>query len=492
MAKGAWLVTQSCNTAALNSRFNLHSIHFLAPAGLGGNDTNSGLTSSAPWVSPNHALKCGDIILALPSNSANPYQNLNFNSGHWGDVTCNSANDVAWLACKTFGTCQLTAAEGPGIYIDRSYWGVQGFNVTATWYGDATHSSGACFTAGPRHAPNATSNSIHHVVFANNIANGCRQGGISTFAIGTMSVDYIGIVGNITYNAAQGTDECYSGISVYKPLASDGNAGTHIYIGGNLSYGNFDPPCAGLYQPDGGDGIILDTLDGVQGYSKTYTQQAVVENNILTGNGARGLEVQNNYYNSPGTYGHAPVFLIGNTVTGNSLATNESTNLCDETQINMGFNIWGWGNLVAGDPQKQTACGGHWTYGFASYDGDSTDHFDWNFIYSAGTPTFVWVDKVWQPNWYPTGVFSFTSNVTGIAPYVVQPTVPGPPDCSKYASVGACIGNTATRFASATANAYGNYGYHAPSPYYVADSYFPTWLCSAHLPDGLVTNHCSP
>ena len=89
------------------------------------------------------------------------------------------------------------------------------------------------------------------------------NGGFSAHNNGTSaSFDYLVIVGNIAYNAAQTSAVCTSGISLYQPKASDTiNSGTHMFIAGNLSYGNRNPdPCAGT-APTDGEGVILDTFD---------------------------------------------------------------------------------------------------------------------------------------------------------------------------------------------------------------------------------------
>ena len=45
-----------------------------------GNDFNSGQSPSAPWLSPNHPLNCGDVIMAAASTS---YSSASFYTGKW-------------------------------------------------------------------------------------------------------------------------------------------------------------------------------------------------------------------------------------------------------------------------------------------------------------------------------------------------------------------------------------------------------------------------
>src|SRR5580704_2654003 len=224
--------------------------YFLATAAGGGSDSNSGLSVGAPWLSPNHAVNCGDTITAAASTS---YVASNFYS--WGTVTCAAGNNVAWLKCATFDACKITVTNANGIAINNNYWGVQGWEV------HASGTTSACFQMRP---PN-TSTSIHHMIFANDVANGCGSTGFVAFNNGAAGIDYIAIVGNIAYNAATNNAFCQSGISVYEPVAHDANSGTHIYVAGNFSYSNLDPnPCNGA-APTDGNGLIFDTWDGSQG-----------------------------------------------------------------------------------------------------------------------------------------------------------------------------------------------------------------------------------
>jgi len=173
--------------------------YYLAPRSAGGSDTNSGLTASEPWLSPNHDVNCGDVIEAAASTD---YDSADFGSGHLGTVTCPSKNNVAWLQCAAFDGCKISS-NNEGIYVDHSYWGVQGWEVTVSGGG-----TGFCFGAAPEWSHPSE---IHHIIFANNVANGCYEGGFSFFNVNTTaSVDYVTVVGNIAYNATRGSAHCYS------------------------------------------------------------------------------------------------------------------------------------------------------------------------------------------------------------------------------------------------------------------------------------------
>src|SRR5579859_1570684 len=123
--------------------------YFISPSG---SDSNNGLSSGTPWLSPNHSLNCGDTISA----AAGTYSSANFQTGHWGTVTCAGNNNVAWLICATFDGCKLSSTTGDAMWIDKSYWGVVGWEATTS-----TTTVGACFHIGPNSNVN-----IHHIIMA--------------------------------------------------------------------------------------------------------------------------------------------------------------------------------------------------------------------------------------------------------------------------------------------------------------------------------------
>ena len=168
--------------------------------------------------------------------------------------------------------------------IQKSYWGIKGWEATTS-----SDKYAACFRV------TSTSGVVHHIIFANDIANGCMGGGFNAYATSASnSVDYITYIGDIAYNAAQGTGACYSGFNVYEPIASDTNTGTHIFEAGNFAWANKDgSPCSGSSTTDG-EGINNDTWDMSQSSGTPYTQQGYVWNNISFLNGGYGIEQENN------------------------------------------------------------------------------------------------------------------------------------------------------------------------------------------------------
>jgi hypothetical protein len=440
--------------------------YYLAPRSEGGSDSNTGLTTSDPWLSPNHDLNCGDIIEAATSSAYDP---ANFGSGKWGTVACPGKNNVAWLQCAKFDSCKISSTT-QGIYVDQSYWGVQGWEVSITGGGD-----GFCFGAAPEWSNPIE---IHHIIFANNVANGCYEGGFSSFNVNTTAgVDYLTIVGNIVYNATQGSAHCYSGIDIFQPIQSDSAAGTHIYVAGNFSYANFDPnPCAGTLPTDG-EGIILDTFDGSEGgMSAPYAAQTVVEDNFLVGNGGRGFEIQNNLAGAQ----HAPIYTRYNTIWGNNTDQYTVDKLCGEVLLLDVANVQIYSNIVAAN--SANGCGGYPLHAFSAYIANASDQVYDNVAYSLNIePEFS----------YDSGAFTYaTTNILGASPSFADTTIPTAPTCSGTANVPVCMANMVSNFTPTNTSALAM-GYQKPASPAVSDPLFPQWLCNVNLPAGLVTMGCS-
>jgi len=434
--------------------------YYLAPASGGGNDSNNGTSASAPWLTPNHAVTCGDTITATASAS---YLAANFQSGHWGTVTCPAGNNVAWLNCATFAACKINSSSGDGIAVTASYWGVQGWEVTTSGV------FAGCFSAKP--PDNATT--VHHIIFANDIANGCSSGGVVSYIMGTGSVDYLAFVGNIVYNGAQDGSYCYSGISIFEPHNVDALPGTHIYIAGNLTYNNVEPnPCAGGIPTDG-EGIILDTFD-----AQPYTGQTVVDNNIAIFNGRAGFETGGRgttsakiYFRHNTAYGNNTDSAINNTACGGDMMFLAGTG--NTSQAEMFFNL--------SRTSAATGCNGSAYYAFFVYRGDGTDNIYNNWGYGVGG------NNTSSSN---SGTFSFgTNNTLGVDPVFANATDPGAPSCGGFTSVPACMATVIANFTPTVAAAKA-YGYQIPLTTAVYDPLFPRWLCNVNLPTGLVTMGC--
>jgi hypothetical protein len=438
--------------------------YYLAPASGGGNDSNSGTSAGSPWLTPNHPVNCGDVILAAASTA---YSQTNFTYGKWGAVACPAGNNVAWLKCVTFDACKMAISSADGFDVDNSYWGIQGFEV------DGTSATGPCFNVYPSKAIN-----IHHVILANNIASGCGLNGFDSGSSGSSGVDYFDVIGNIAQNTAGGSAYCGSGISVYEPVASDSLPGTHIYIGGNFSWANVDGnPCAGG-APTDGEGINLDTFDGNQTGTPMYSQQVVVDNNILVANGGPGLEAFNN---ASGTASFSNIFFRHNTVWGNNTDTNAlvAGYAVGQVLIYQAQNVQVFQNIAVTNAAVGARSNPVYAYWVSTSNG--TTHVYQNVGYSpSGTVNGI----------YNSTGFSYDpSDLFTTNPSFANATIPGVPSCGTFASVTACMATVIANF-TPTAAAAKAFGYQLPSTSQAYDPLFPQWLCNVNLPAGLVTMGC--
>ena len=433
----------------------LATTYYLAPAAARGRDSNNGTSAVTPWLTPNHRVNCGDVILATPGT----YAEENFRSGQWGVVNCSTGNNVAWLKCATFDACKIniSSAGHNAMTPTESYWGIQGWEVTASYI-----SGSQCFEAFP---PDFT-HTVHHIIFANNIANGCGDGGFTTGAsAANVGTDYIAIIGNIAYNAAQDDSNCYSGIDITVPVNSDKHPGTHIYIAGNFVWGNIDPnPCSHTVPTDG-QGINLDTVND---YS--YSGQIVIDNNISVFNGAAGIQSFLNTGRSP----NAKIYIRYNTVYGNQKG-GVNAYPCAEINLNHSLSSAVYSNLVVtGAPTGCLRAISIYALGVTS--GDATDVIYDNFLYSATGNNI-------------SGATGGPGNLTGTNPNFVNPVQPSAPNCGSASSVPNCMATVIANFTPRAA-ASAVYGYQRPLPYSTYDPLFPRWMCNVDLPAGLVTMGC--
>jgi hypothetical protein len=441
-----------------------------------GSDSNSG-TASQPWQTPHHNLKCGDVIQAAKGS----YNGWYFWEGEWGTVT-GTGHCVAELHCTTFDTCIVNTSQNGttgAFWVDQSHWMIDGWEVQGSV---ANSNIVSCFVATPN---TATPANIQDIIFANDIANGCQNGGFIAHNLGgstTISYDYVNFVGDIAFNAAQTGNECDSGIGIYEPIVADYTTGTHIYIAGNFSYGNLDAnPCAGTLpsdKPTDGEGIIIDTLDYSQGGGTPYVAQVGIENNIVVNNGGRGLEVTNNSAGSQNAY----VFFKNNTSWGNERDPNQLYCLGNgELLVNAAKNVQAFNGIYA--TSTADGCTGDAIYGAAVGSGDTSDLIEYSSIYGiGGNNTFV-----------NGGTFTFanqTGNTIGTNPSFANAVAPGAPSCSGYANTVACMAKVISNFKASGSGTSGN-GYQAPTTGSY-DPFFPQWLCTVGLPSGIVTMGCEP
>lgn len=431
--------------------------YFISPTG---NDGNNGTSSGTPWLSPNHAVNCGDTITA----AVGAYSAANFTSGKWGTVTCAGNNNVAWLTCATFDACTISSSTIDGMKITASYWGVQGWETTTT------AGNGACFAI----VPPTSGATIHHIILANNIANGCQIGGFNAFSNNPAGVDYLAFLGNISYNGAQGSLVCASGFNLSEPTNSDTLPGTHIYWAGNFSWNNLNPTTCNAQAATDGNGFILDTVQG-----NAYTGQIAIVNNLAVFNGARGIEVLLSQSTSP----NSKVYVLRNTSYFNSSQDSSGDFfVCSDMLVGNSYSTEMYLNLAVS--RASSTCGGNTAFTFLMNNGDTTDHVYNNYGFTTlGSGNFTLAAG--------SGGFAFGPSNTFSNPAFAAASDPSAPSCGSASSVPNCMATVIANF-TPTVTAATKYGYQIPTTVSVYDPLYPKWLCTVtNLPTGLVTPGCT-
>ncbi|HUB63925.1 MAG TPA: hypothetical protein VL996_05675 [Methylocella sp.] len=466
----------------------LHT-YYMSPTG---SDSNNGLTTSTPWLTYNgngHTINCGDIVYAM---SGTYTSSANFASISTVPSNCPSTSGgldgtggiyFAQIICMTPFEC-FASSKGtgyPAVKFSANYWAIQGFVLSSA------NADGGCVGIEP-----GSATTIHHIAVVNTICNGAHANGFSSYPhSANHGSDYIVYIGDIAYNAAQGTDECYSGFSVYEPVIQDKNSGTHIFLAGNFSWGNAHAECGSGTIDSDGNGFILDDWGGVQIGQSAYTGTGVVRDNIswdnngdgisIGGNGttAATIKIYNNtaYGNSQGTiapYGGDELFM--GTVQGTG-PVSISNNLFVST--NYTYKVTGH----FGSTNGATA----YNYTVQCYACTTAATVSGNYIFnSANTSYQEWSNRPGSP------AFVFGSNTLSTSPGFASPPAHGAigaPNCSSYATTTACMATVIADFAP-SGGAIG-LGYQKPSGTCnnAGDSDFPTWM-KGIIPIGLITLPC--
>lgn len=466
------------------------TLKFMNP---GGNDSCNGTSPSlgssgnCAWLTANHAVNCGDVIIA----AAGSYT-TNFQTNKWGAVSnCPSttggidgAGGVYFAAVVCAGplitSCPIAPVSGEATRVDASNWAVEGFTATST---------GTCFSS----TSESSSVVIHHVAFINDIASGCASSGFNSYSfLGTTSgVDQIAVVGAISYNAASSASNgnCTSGISIIPNNGPDTSAGTHIFIAGYFGYKNVNGAgCSGTGQTTDGEGVIFDSWA-----CGLYTQQGVIEQSAVWLNGGAGFEAFPNCtstndlaqtyvksftaygdYTDPFHTGSANGELLLQNVTKNTGATrNVSGSIFQATMATPGgaAHSGSFGNPVfgtqisftnTGPTSADTSVNGN--YIWQSNPGSST---------TTGSPnTSVFISGAGQGSSFIWGTNTY--NDAGFAAAGSLPTTA--PSCSAYTNTTDCMNTGASVAADLTpSGGAAGLGYKSPGAC-ASDALYPGWL----------------
>jgi serralysin len=230
---------------------------------------------------------------------------------------------VVFRAASPGGAKVVSTDAYNGFMVNASYVMVDGFDLEDT-------STGSAFTAGTNTVVDGKVVVYHHIAAVRNIAHDSGGAGL-----GALHADYVRFEGNTVYGNSSRSDYGDSGIDLWEMQASDALPGFHIVIRNNVSYSNVESDIPTNLQTDG-EGIILDSFDFADStYGTTpYEEESLVENNVIWGNGGRGIEaagaqptshvtIRNNTLYDDDTqqqqYGGAEIVSWGN---GNSVSNN--------------------------------------------------------------------------------------------------------------------------------------------------------------------------
>lgn len=237
---------------------------FVAP---GGDDRNPG-TAERPFRTlaraVNSARGPGDVVLVAPGDYV---EAVTLRRG-------GAAGRYLTVLSQTPGGARILPPRGTysTVVIQANYVAFEGFDVQG----------------GEGHAIEA--HHVHHVRIAGNHVHDSGGSGIST-GYG----EYFVIEANLSRRNAATNWFHTSGISVYqaRELAPERDEGAFaIVLRGNISCGNSEGPLIDGEHTDG-NGIIIDDFQDIHGknVSGPYRHRTLVENNLVFGNGGKGIQV---------------------------------------------------------------------------------------------------------------------------------------------------------------------------------------------------------
>lgn len=438
-----------------------------------GNDANNGTSAGTPWLTPNHAVVCGDVIIAAPG----AYAASGFPT--FGAVsTCPSTSGGIdgtggiYLAAIVCNGTDLSLASGCSITytgagwatdVKASNWAIEDFTITGASGKGAFSADGAAST-------------IHHVAFVNDVAYNVMQGftaldnGSSHDVPGATGFDYVAFVGDIAQNAEQNT-VCTAAMPMAGPATIDSNSGTHFLWYGNFAWNQGNNGCGSdiedfmMDTPDAhgvtndvafinnvgwsayrfGMQLFMQNFNSIAGLHEYVETNTLFNNNLVNGGGNGELNIQ---MNNSG----APVILAIN-------------NIAQSTQSTECGALVGGSNGASGTLASiTTGTTGNENFFFNSNGGSNTCAFN---TFSFGTHNFTVTPSF-------TNTTDLLNNRTG------APTLTG------FATTTAAMGYNVTTATlttpsvisdlTPTASNTSGKGYQLPSANCAANALFPTWL----------------
>jgi hypothetical protein len=246
--------------------------YFVSPSG---NDSNDGTSLATALATIGAATKLSLVGGDCVTVESGTYDETLQITTSGGADTCTGY--VVFRAASEGGAKIVSTDEYQGVMVNASYVMVDGFDIQDT-------STGGAFVAGTNDVVSGHVVVYHHIDAIRNVAH--ESGGAGLAAI---HADYIRFEGNTVYKNAFTSPYGDSGIDLWEAQASDALPGFHIVIRNNVSYQNGE---WSLTSPTDGEGILCDSFDYADStYGTTpYPQETLIENNVVWGNGGRGIE----------------------------------------------------------------------------------------------------------------------------------------------------------------------------------------------------------
>lgn len=326
----------------LGTSFAYAATYYVAPSG---NDSNSGLLTTAPLATPQAALNKalpGDTVLLRGgtytfSNGSTP---LRFSTAHRG-------SDTSWLVVKNYPgetpVIQITRAGAVwnaielhnAAYVEISGLTLLGWNDEITLAEAKTDAQSA--SASPVYNGNAISadgrdrngivrnstNRPRHLRVLGNTVRKFPGAGISF-----IQSDYINTEGNTVQDCAWYTRYGSSGISIFQPWNYDtSTADYRIRVIGNRCFGNKTlVEWVEIGALSDGNGIIIDDGRNTQDGSTrgAYTGRILVANNLVVNNGGSGIH---SYVSDKVDIVHNTAYYNGQVLNYGEIFSNESGNV---------------------------------------------------------------------------------------------------------------------------------------------------------------------
>jgi Right handed beta helix region len=285
--------------------------YFVSPTG---SDTNSGASMADALLTIGAATQLtlggGDCVTVADGT----YNETVLVTTSGSADTC--AGYVVFRAASAGGAKVVSTDEYTGFTVNANYVMVDGFDLEDS-------GTGSAFTAGTNTLSSGKVIVYHHIAAIRNIAHDSGGAGLAA-----LHADYVRFEDNVVFNNSSRSDYGDSGIDLWEMQASDALPGFHIVVRNNASYANVESDIPADLQTDG-EGIIADSFDYADSTYGTspYTQETLIENNILWGNGGRGIEAA----------GAQPTSYV--TIRNNTLFNNNT-----QQQQYGGAEIQSWGN----------------------------------------------------------------------------------------------------------------------------------------------------